>query len=296
MSYISPLALVDIADQPITPQKLLLAKRKMLAEFELQEATTIEVNGTELSRNDVLELFKQLEQEKHFDYHQLVASDPKLLYFLEHGQLEYKEKFTLSSYHVTPEFLAWISPYFKKAFIQCSTTTLRNHDMYSFVTLMMNPVYVTPQDEYAIWEPIHQEITIVCNRLSEISNLASPYPAMQEIKTLTGPEQMGIIKSLPQEHFAEQIDTYAFNVMCVTVGIFNKIDKDWAVEILESCQSIPASNATRDDILNKKNEMNRIRYASAETANSSDSGTSWGTIRLILFIIFIILRIATCNA
>lgn len=300
MRYVSPFSFIafDTEQKELSSKDLFLAKRKLLSEFDLQGTSTIQLNGAELSKNDVLNIFSQLETDSFIKFHLIVAADKTLLYFLEHDKIEYDTHFSVSQTDLTNEFVAWISPYFKNSFIVSATSSFKSRDIYSFAALMGNPHYVTANDGERIWEPLYGLIESCCEEMIAISDAENHLTKREDISRLTSPEQIGMLRKLPEDRFAQQINLYAFEMMRMSVGVFNKIDRALALQIIESGLSMPLSQETKVSLLRKKHEMEDIRSRSGGSNKpaSSNSGTNWGVIRLIIFIMIAVLKIATCTS
>ena len=142
MQYVSPLSFLP-TDGAYGPKELTLAKRKLMAEFELTGSTTIPIGGKELSRNDVIKLFDQLQNSGDIEFHVLVASDPVLLQFLEKQEINPGSVITITDEQFTPEFITWISPYFSWSFRKASVKMFRDLNPEGFETLVVMPSLMT---------------------------------------------------------------------------------------------------------------------------------------------------------
>ncbi len=75
----------------------------MLAELELNDGNSILVNGKEVSKNDIIRFFDDLQQSTDLSYHVAVYRDKVLLKFLEYSILE-NIKIGLPPTHCTPTY------------------------------------------------------------------------------------------------------------------------------------------------------------------------------------------------
>jgi hypothetical protein len=295
MQYTSPLSILPInSTNTITKKEVTLAKRKLMAEFELLGSTTITLNKKELSRNDVLQLFDELEQTDDFSFHALVASDKNLLYFLENNQLAENKRFGLSGEKITLEFVEWISPYYTHSFKKCSLTYFRKDELNYFLTLMICPKYVTADDEYEMWQPISHHLQILEERLQTLNDTEKPKEEEEEIRKLTNMDLVRMLIKLPSNFFIEQISTYAFEMMRTSIMVFNKVNKQWGISIVENARMLPVNDETYKTLTDKEKEMNDI--IAGVKASNGKSDSIWNSWRLIGVVIFVLLKIfGTCN-
>ena len=84
---ISGLAAMLTASSMPDRYALLLARRKLEAEFELSGEDVITVEGATLNRQELISLFDELQNTERLAHHLAIYNDPALLQFLESGAL-----------------------------------------------------------------------------------------------------------------------------------------------------------------------------------------------------------------
>ena len=289
MQYISPLSFLPAGTgTALTAPELKLAKHKLLAEFELTGATTIPIGGKELSRNDVLQLFDQLARANDLAYHALVATDPVLLTFLEKQELEPDQKFSLPEEQVTPEFIEWISPYFSWSFRKATMRMFRDVQPKAFESLVVNPYYMTDQDEWEAWNGVDNFMQLTIRDFVTMNGSKFPSQAAK----YTNYDFIWLLCNLPEARFSHVIDKYAFEMMQLSVTVFNKKQRDYAFEILNYARSMRVSDLMRQHLDDKETEMRNILKRNKQAANKKQT---WTYIRIAFFVIYVLSRLATCN-
>jgi hypothetical protein len=295
MRYVSPFALFELeeAQVEVTEKDLFLRKRKLLSEFELFNTSTIDVNGQQLSKNDVLKMFNTFENDANLNFHLIVAKDKTLLCFLEQHQIEFKQKFSIPPQDLTPEFIEWVSPYFREAFTETAMASIQNRDLLSFNTLMMNPRYMTAADEMLAWQPVQKYFYELIFQLSEINDAGSQLRLEWDIKIIGGKDMQEIVRHLPIEKFQSQINAYAYELMRAALGIFT-FDRVWSLHLITDALSLPITEDIRETLEEKQNEIETAaqRGYSGRSKKSPDYSSLWTIVRALLFCIFIAARMS----
>lgn len=83
--YRSPFAVLDLSPADVNPVTVRQARRRLLAEFELNNATVLLFGKVLCTRNDVERLADELLDEITFHFHYMVLSDAALRQFLDTG-------------------------------------------------------------------------------------------------------------------------------------------------------------------------------------------------------------------
>lgn len=302
MQYISPFSFLPATpSSTFTRKDIVLAKRKLLAEFELLGTSTIIHNNKEISRNDVLVFFEQLERSNDLDFHALVASNKELLHFLETHKLQHHFNFTLDSEKVNTEFIEWLSPYYAAAFKDCSYQYFRKLQLPEFQVLINNQTLMTADDRYTSWQPVENYFHSLVQQFEHFNTHEVGGSDEAKISKFTKFEQVDIIALLPTDIFQHLINEYAFEMMRSSIDVFNRIqNQEWAIIILDNALSLPVEEENKIQLINKKNEMQDIMSKPAATYSSSNKSSgnndsTWAIVRVIAFAIFFIYRLSTCN-
>jgi len=261
-----------------------------MAEFELAGTTTIPVGGKQLTRNDVLRLFDLLDGEQNLGYHLIVASDPVLLHFLEHGELAAGQKIALPAGDVTNEFIEWLSPYFAWAFRRATTNMFRNVTPHEFEALVTSEWYMTPNDEWEAWSGVDSYVNMMGAELHELNK--AKYVSDTQAAKYASYNRIWMLCNLKRERFALLLDKYAFELMQLAIKQFNNRKKDAAYELMGYAKSLRVSDDMMKALQDKEQEMLRI-----EKKNTTDKRKreTWMYVRIGLFAIYVLMRVATCT-
>lgn len=132
MSYLSPFQLLDLQLGPegLSSKDLKRAKKRLLAELELSPGQQLQLAGKRLSKNDLLELFEQLEDPAERDLHQRIYRHKSLLQFLEYGQLSYlKSGDKLLKQSGQSDLAQFVAPHFAKQYSEALVDALKAKDL-----------------------------------------------------------------------------------------------------------------------------------------------------------------------
>lgn len=136
MIYQNPFQLLDIPHGELEhlPKLIRQAKKRWLAEFELQGTTTIEIKGQTFDKNGVLKLIEQAEQQKGI-YTQILQF-PNLLNFLETGNtVIFNTSLEEALWVKDKVFLEQVAPYFAHRFNRVLAGFLKNRDLAAIQTI-----------------------------------------------------------------------------------------------------------------------------------------------------------------
>lgn len=284
--YISPISFLPAgATGNLTARDLKLARQKLMAEFELSGSASVMIGGKEMTRNDVIQMFDELEQADDLGYHTVVASDPVLLKFLEQGALSAGDKFAILNEQITPAFVEWISPCFAWAFSKAVLQMFRDVRPEEFETLVVQPTLMTPNDELDAWHKLDLYLDNKVHEFIELNN-KKYFPPHQQ-KQFTEYNMVWLVCNLPVDHFQKFINEYAFQMMRLAITVFNKGQRNHAFDLLTWAQSLKVSADIRSKLVAKEKEMNGL-------ISKSKNSETWHVIRIILFILFVVTRLARC--
>lgn len=285
--YISPISFLPAgAGANLTTRDLKLSRHKLMAEFELAGTSSIPVGGKEMTRNDVIRLFDDLEHATDLNYHVLVASDPALLKFLVHGEITPGDNFSLTNEQATESFIGWLSPYFAYAFSKATLRMFRDVCPQEFETLVVQPYWMTAADEFEAWRKTGMFLDNKVHEFIELNN-KKYFPPFQQ-KQYADYNVIWLLCNLPEDRFSRLLDEYAFQMMRLSITVFNKRQRDQGFELLTLAQSLKVSPEIRSKLVAKEKEMQGI-------VKKSGKADTWKTVRIVLVILFILARLASCH-
>lgn len=223
MQYINPLIALDLDPKSLNSQMLKQARKKMLAEFELQEATVIDWHGQEVDRATVLGWFDQLEDQEVCRFHQEIAEQPSLLNFLESAALDLFYQGDISMIHSMPsEVRKFMGPYFAESFNKRLFHAFRQYDWEEIDVLCGHPLPIPAtyhasayKDTYRYLHGRIEEINALTGRLE---NGETPDGRVQEY---TDEMLVTAMNRLPQ-YFESSRDRYAQGLEGLGMALHNQ--------------------------------------------------------------------------
>lgn len=175
MEYLNPFTLLDLNPDTWTGenQKEILKqeKKRLLAEFELHDAHTIEVEGKILDKATLLKLFDHLEDSDAIEVHRQIALQPSLLAFLEDASLDYffNGDITLLSSQ-SDAFLAFIGPFYADQFNKRLFHAFRQMDWEEIQAMCRYPLAIPVAHHVTCFKDTYRSIH---SKSREISQMAS---------------------------------------------------------------------------------------------------------------------------
>jgi len=265
MRYLSPASLLSSPlPNPPDPKSLLLQRKKLLTDMELETEGTLKIKNRSLSKSDILDYFDTLQNETILHYHQAIGNDKLLVDFLEDGLLPTEASFARSNLYDDVLFLQWISPYFYISFTQYCKTCLENCDEDGLRTILRNPLLLTEYDRERAWIQIAQilEKNIeLMRRYYEKAKQKNAAPNVVDTSRLINDHLTQTILQLPQTPFSRLRDEYAFSAMQLSIQLFNK--KKWKRDLagswIDNAKTLTASQPMHNQVVNKIAEFKRIR-------------------------------------
>jgi len=293
MQYISPLHFIELSSADTIDRKdLLLAKKKMLAELELNDGKGIAINGKEVSKNDIIRFFDDLQQSTDLSWHLAIYHDKVLLRFLEYNILEKKDKFDNNPLYTETAFIDWIGPYYATSFSIFSNdcfTSLMDDEL---ATLLANPLLMNSYHQETAWESIIKNIEANTEHLKFYEGKKINRNGINDVAPICDFRYVRMLERLPAERFASTRDDLAFAIMQVCINAFNHTDKDWARNTIENAHILAVSEELKKQVYNKKYEME----TAAAGNGSSEKTPLWTIVRIALFVLFVAARLGgSCN-
>jgi len=248
----------------VNSKTLAIAKKKLLAELELGGGVTITIQGKEITKNDILIFFDELQKVENIDYHIIVAEDPILLGLLEYNFLEMGDWFKKNEMYKDQGFIEWISPFYFTSFTTFAESCIICEDDARLKTLIRNPLLMTLRDTESAWAEVEQ---LIRKDLAELQHFVNHrnVPQWHEIeyygiKHLFGYEYVGIILALPVDRFTILRDEYAYIAMQCATHVFGKVSKEKAHAITETALLLAVTEGMKEKISYKQAEMFNIGH------------------------------------
>ncbi len=226
MSYLNPLSALGLRPDQLrqAPDKEWLKKEKkrLLAEFELNQDSVIELKGQTIDRTTVLKLFESLEQNDQWDWHLRVFQQPKLLAFLEESSLALFYSGDITLLQAEPDgFRAFIAPHFAAAFNERLFHAFRQKDEEE-IQIMVTHLLPIPSTHHAAcfkdtYRHLHSKIVEIEAHTQQILDGATP---KTEVQDWIDEMLISILNLLP-EYFQGIRDRYAVALEELAIAVHN---------------------------------------------------------------------------
>lgn len=297
MQYLSPSSLSgEPIVTPLDKKAIQLERKKLFAELELSGETTLEMNGRSFNKNDIIQYYDDLLKEDGLKYHSVVAEDPVLLVFLETAWIGRKEKFLDNPAYAEEQFINWISPYFCHAFITYMDACFLDPDEDGLTALLKNKLLMTPADTEKSWEAVMKIV------MGSIATLVEYYKAsggvkLSQVKDLMEFRYTRLIQLLPAARFSAVKDKYAFCILQAGIYTFNRNRQtaSYVSNWLENAQLLAASEDVKEQIGKKRQELEAVLTPQERESVTTSGSNPWAVIKFVLFLVLLLIRLATCH-
>lgn len=295
MSYQSPLHILEslqISPNELTDESVNRLRKKYLAEFNLNPATTIDINGKAYSKDEILKTIDSLKEVDNLAGHQYIFGKKNLLTWLEkplkskfpnHEIQEIFDNATSQDFYfpiLTNAFEEYVGHYIK-------------HQQFRKIEEALRYIPKLGMERSSlIYESINTEIQNVIELLIEAKKVPSPRTNKLKFRLIAEPEWTDFLNYLP-DGFDEVRTNYCFHATNYTAAI-HTLDLRWAYEISSQLVQTNCDPELKKAIEKNHGICSDNYFRSEENAGSGDTG-DWGWIRIVLFLIIIVARIASCS-
>jgi hypothetical protein len=216
MRYVSPAWLFN-GNLPATSDRkaIRLRRTQLLADLDLT-GTTIEYHGEVLTKNDIINLFDELETENALEWHIAVSKDKTLFTFLDDIHFDswaveqHCVRYLNQPLYENEAFIRWISPYYYDSFMfYLEINCFKASNVHALIALLDNPLLMTPADQQKAWQAA---VNLLKKPIARIERCGATAITENDLaKTATWMEEgfLQLIHLLPENYFALTRDKYA---------------------------------------------------------------------------------------
>lgn len=296
MRYSSPLKLFPELDQTgIKPDAsfLINLKKRMLAEFQLNEEKPLFLNGTYYSKDDLLQLLERLKEGDVFSFHLKIWNDKNLLNFLENNVLPQNIP-DWESLKQEESFIRFVSPYFSETFNILLAEKFKQGDSFAVAKMIRFPKLVTEHDELRMYVQVQRsvysqlkELRIVIEQLD--SKLFREKPAA--LKKYYNNTLIESLNSLP-DSFMGLRNQFGTELINLYVQAYNSLKRpELAEEIILSAARLRVDDYERGLLDERIDEIKKLRKGSSSSSGSGDNSV-WVILKVIGIVIYVLIMIA----
>jgi hypothetical protein len=265
MHYLNPVALLGTAFQPpLDPRLIQRERKKLLAELELSGSDSLTLDGATFTKNELLEYFAELEQERVIKYHLAISEDPVLLRFLHTGTIEEGARYREATIYTDPGFTEWLSPYFYSTFIKFVTDCFAQPNAAGMRTILDNKLLMTASDTERAWHfitGILEKNIALFDHYRTRGQKRSPKPMpITTVAAFLSEGYTRVIKQLPDSRFAQLKDRYALNMQHPAIATFNRDPHNRPISVIwiENALDLTISPSAIEIVQEKLDEFNRL--------------------------------------
>lgn len=296
MQYISPFDGLGIPiDGNFDKAALNLAKKRLLAELELADSTTILRGAVELTKDDIIDEFDKIGSKKikYWYFHQLIARDKVLLNFVQNRYWDAQKRILNEPHYESKTFIKFISPYFSESYKYLIIKYLASAEPDKLKDVLnMTPLFMTKRNYKFLWFSVYSFIDNLIYKFNSIIKNEYDNPTYEKLESYQTEDFMKCLNLLPAD-FSELRSKYAEFLLGFSSYIWNYEDRQNAIEIIENAQLINVSFRT-ERLLQKR----KIWFEEQiEELNDPESSTRWSKAKkfqVFCVILYFVVRTATC--
>ncbi len=187
MAYINPIELLDLGEtQDLSPTLIKREKKRLLAEFELNDAVEIEVGNQSLDKARLIQLFEELENEELRAFHLKIYQHQSLHRFLAEANLDlFYDQQIHALQGQTADFLQFLAPHFAKPFNQRLLNAIRQKDLDETRVLCQVPLPIPVAYQAACFQNsyryLHEQINEIDALSQRMEEGEAPSGKIQEV-------------------------------------------------------------------------------------------------------------------
>ena len=297
MRYVSPFEELGIEiDGNLNKEDLNLAKKRLLAELDLSDAPTILRGSVEMTKNDIITQFDKLGSVKNWDFHRLIAADKALLGFVQHKDWNEQKQLLKEPKYDDAAFIDFVSPYFSESYKYLIIKHLAARSIKNLTAILdITPRLLTDNDHDDVWFSVESFLEGWKDNLNEIAeNVRNgqhytdkeliPYQAKQFIQCL----------NLLPDDFTWFRDDYATSLFNLSAYSWNKEKHYRAIDIVKNARLLEISDET-EVMLDERIAWFEEQIGRTSNVTSSESWSGATIFRVLLFVIFVLVKVATCG-
>lgn len=306
MRYVSPFALlgIDGTSQAVDRTVLQQTRKRLLAEFELAgNVATVNINGKEFTKSELLALLDGLQDAEILGFHQVIHTNTALLKFLLHDQLPQGGNLGAAPGHADKKFIAFLSPYYQFSYEQVLDVAFRKRDIRQLRNLNNMPLLVETSAEEGCFRPVRRELQKIMSDIDTAVQGRWPYRfEPREVELMANTTLVQCIDELPARMQALR-DDYASHLLDLALYVWNNCNHDQvAIRLLGQVENMKAGLEikNRASLLRVKMRPQQQTPPPSFTYSppkSESSGMSTGRVIFIVVKIIILLAIVgrACN-
>lgn len=226
MPYLNPFLLLNVPLEDLSDtrmaERLRREKKHWLAEFELQDATEIDISGHQLDKATLLRLLEEMEDPTLRSHHRKIAAQSSLHDFLVEANLDlfYQGDISLLAAN-SKEFLRFIAPAFADQYNRRLVHALKQHDAEEIEALTSQPLAIPTQYHAAAYQDAYRYLHA---HVEELHHLTQAIEAGQapdgRVQEYCDEMLIDALNALP-DYFAGARDRYGLALESLAIEVHN---------------------------------------------------------------------------
>lgn len=290
LHYQSPLQILSRAGihtgNELQKADLLLARKVLLAELDLHNKTTIQWDGREIGRDDILKMFDLFEAELTIEYHNAIAQDEALALFLARHQFQENQQFKSNPVYKRAGFKQFVSPYFLAALQKNFFHTLLHPNLAKATALLDLLPYLDESSTQKFWDQLRVALDQKLEQLKaaqfNVHLNAIDINGLGE-KKYFHPELIDTLNLLP-DSFEGYRSGYGFALLKLAAACMRNSRGETAVYILNQAKFLEGGALFRTQIDGLLKQIKQLGYK--PNRRISDRTLIWASIAVFFFLLY----------
>ena len=298
-TYRSPVRLVKHTAEEIevySSQAISRARKKMMAEIALAGDEVV-IDDVPYSRNDAATLLDVITEE-NWKTHSVIYSQKGLLNFLEKEEFNDDEMKKADAYLYNSHFVAAVSPYFAHSFNSVSGKLIRQENFEELYKLLNYQGYTLPEYSHDGYQKIRTYLDELAYTLRNLS--WEKFVADESVlHFIFSDEWRRFLNKLPSS-FTSLRDELVEHMIGIVLRFQHKATWYYLHRVLVQLKGIETNDFNRSEIerIDKVIHQNSRIEGGRDTQKTPRKDDEISTGRIIwwaVWIILVIIRVATCN-
>jgi hypothetical protein len=271
--YLNPTRFFEKSD--IQPTDIRKARKRLMAEFELNDAAEIELQGQRLDKAALLTWLEELEAGSSLGHHQTLAKVPALLAFLEEGKLDFLSQKELRAFveseKDTASFREFLAPYFVWQYNRLLRQAFKSKDFEQLQKLNTSPLPVNLKDRAACYEDTDRLFRTHLESLKQlVARMKQGYAPGPEVQGCVDELWIESLNALP-EHFDGLRNAYGKALEDLAICLYNQFQRvRLAKYVLTQAMKLALNSETRHRLKHLVSQLDSIE---------PDWGLDWENLR-----------------
>ncbi|MCU0429735.1 MAG: hypothetical protein MUF42_07150 [Cytophagaceae bacterium] len=296
--YVSPFSILPglKPGETLDASQWILLKKKILAEFQLNDEKPIQLGKQIYSKDQILRLIDDLKNSEDFQHHSLIWNTPGLLDFLQSKQLP-KNPTSWSTLKDNNAFVRFIAPYFCEVYSELLYASVKARDSASVASLNSIPLLIDSSQIARSAERTEQYLFILLKELHLVILLIEQqdyHDPESNLKKYYEPSLLLTLNELPASFIGFR-NKYALELINLYVISFNNLKKPTLAEaIITGASKLRVDPHERSLLQERMEEIKRLIPAE----KNKESNGVWRTVKIAFVILYVLIMIirATSNS